>query len=226
MRAKLNMSLDGIVLTIPPKSAVDRENYCRGAATHMWRKPSEANSPELAGQSALPRQVPLARVVPMWGGVSVGGFSVVTFHKTRKMSADEWVNCVKKGKLRTALASINPQKPDGPWTVLCDGERFLHTRASNQAYRGAKVTLLTVPPRSPDLNPVEKFWSWLRRELVALDLKDLKNRRPALGKAAFKKRVRSLCHSQRAKAVARNVAKSWRKTCVAVVAARGAAVKG
>ena len=131
-----------------------------------------------------------------------------------------------EGNLRRAMASINPQRPDGPWTVLCDGERFLHARASMAACRRIMVQLLTAPSRSPDLNPVEKFWSWLRRELVALDLKDLKNRRPALGKAAFKQRVRNLCRTQRAKVVARNIAKSWRKTCVAVVAARGAAVKG
>ena len=85
---------------------------------------------------------------------------------------------------------------------------------------------MKVPPRSPDLNPVENFWSWLRRELVALDLKDLKSRRPAIGKAAFKQRVRNLCRTQRAQVVAQNVAKSWRKTCEAVVASRGAAVKG
>ena len=74
----------------------------------------------------------------------------------------------------------------------------------------AKGTVLAVPPRSPDLNPVEKFWSWLRRELLALDLKDLKTGRPALGKTAFKKRVRSLCRTQKAKLVAQNVARSWR----------------
>ena len=46
------------------------------------------------------------------------------------------------------------------------------------------------------------------------------------GKVAYRRRVRSLCRSQRAKVAARNIAKSWRKTCAAVVAARGAAVKG
>ena len=65
----------------------------------------------------------------------------------------------------------------------------------------------------------------MRRELVALDLRGLKNGRPALGKSAFKLRVRSVCRTQRAKRVARNIAKSWRKTCRAVVAAKGAAVR-
>ena len=192
----------------------------------MWRKPSEANSPELAGQNSLPRQVPLARTLPMWGGVSAGGFSVVAFHQTKKMSVDEWVGHLERGRLRAALSNINPQKPEGPWTVLCDGESFLHAKASKDACRQQKVKLLTVPPRSPDLNPVEKFWAWLRRELLALDLKDLKQKRPTLCKNAYQRRVRNLCRSQRAQTVAKNIARSWRKTCAAVVAAKGAGVKG
>ena len=40
-------------------------------------------------------------------------------------------------------------------------------------------------------------------------------------KTAYKERVRRLCHSQRAQSVASNIAKSWRKTCSAVVKANG-----
>ena len=43
-----------------------------------------------------------------------------------------------------------------------------------------------IPPRSTDLRPVEKFWSWLRRKLRAMDLKDAVAKRPVLGKMAYK----------------------------------------
>ena len=92
----------------------------------------------------------------------------MAFHQSKKMGTDEWMGYVERGKLRAALVAINPQKPNGPWTVLCDGEKFLHSRRAVDACRRQKVRLLKVPPRSPDLNPVEKFWSWLRRELIAL----------------------------------------------------------
>ena len=35
---------------------------------------------------------------------------------------------------------------------------------------------------SPDLNPIEKFWAWLRNRLRQRDLEDLQAGRPALGK--------------------------------------------
>ena len=60
------------------------------------------------------------------------------------------------------------------------------------------------PPRPPGLNPVEKFWGWLRKRLRAMDLADLKAKRRPLQKTALKARVRRLVQSARAKAVAKN----------------------
>ena len=48
-------------------------------------------------------------------------------------------------------------------------------------------------PVAAGLNPVEKFWSCLRRRLAALDLRDLKQRKVALSRAAFKARVQYVC---------------------------------
>ena len=42
-------------------------------------------------------------------------------------------------------------------------------------------------------NPMEKFWSCLRRRLAVLDLRDLKQRKVALSRAAFKARVLYVC---------------------------------
>ena len=44
--------------------------------------------------------------------------------------------------------------------------------------------------------------SWLRNRLRQRDLEDLQAGRPALGKTAFKTRVRATCHSQYARRVA------------------------
>ena len=85
-----------------------------------------------------------------------------------------------------------PVKEHGPWFVLCDNEAFLRTRDSAAAHAAANVILWSVPPRSPDLNPIEKFWAWLRNRLRQRDLEDLQAGRPALGKTAFKARVRAI----------------------------------
>ena len=41
------------------------------------------------------------------------------------MTADEFVEVVRKGKLTDAIRKLNPIKPDGPWFALCDNESFL-----------------------------------------------------------------------------------------------------
>ena len=99
----------------------------------------------------------------------------------------------------------------------CKNESFLRAPASRAAHSKKSVHLWGIPPRSPDLNPVEKFWSWLRRRLVALDLRDLKKRKVALGRAAFKLRVQSVCRSQKAQRVAASCALGFKKVCHEVI---------
>ena len=56
--------------------------------------------------------------------------------------------------------SFRPVRPNGPWVVLCDNESFLSSTKCGlpTVYRRAKIRLWHVPPKSPDLNPVEKYW--------------------------------------------------------------------
>ena len=226
VREKLSFAMDGVVLGIPPRDPTDRLNFCKHAETHMYRKPSESLAPELAGDDDFAKQLPLARALPMWGGCSAGGFAAVLFHRSKKCSVEEWVTAVNQGKLTKAIKALRPSRPRGPWYVLCDNEHFLSSQPSQAAHRRANVVLWHIPAHSPDLNPVERFWSWLRRKLRAMDLSDAVSGRPVLGKMAYKSRVRRVIMTQKAQTTAANIAKGLRKTCRAVVAARGAAVKG
>ena len=85
------------------------------------------------------------------------------------------------------------------------------------------VRLWNLPAKSPDLNPVEMFWSWLRRKLRAMDMADMRKKRRPLGKTADTVRVKSVMRSQRAHTVAKGFAKTLRKTCKQVVYRKGAA---
>ena len=80
-----------------------------------------------------------------------------------------------------------------------------------------------MPAGSPYLNPVEKFWSWLRREVKKKDLQDLVAGRPSIGKTAFKLRVQNIVSSMRAKRAAASCAGSLRKTADQVIRKKGAA---
>ena len=78
------------------------------------------------------------------------------------------------------------------------------------------------------MNPVEKFWSWLRRKLRALDLEDAVKRRPVLTKAQYIQRVRRVVATKSAQAAAKNIALGLKKVCKEVVSKKvnGGATRG
>ena len=217
-----SFSMDGIILTRAPTDPIDRANYCRQGDTHMYRKAGERAMADLAGAEAYSGQVPMDRVVPLWGGIALGGAQCVLFHEKRKLKAVDWAKCVRSGKLSDAVKSLKPVRKRRPWRVLCDNEKFLKAKVSLEAYKAKGLKMEFVPPRSPDLNPIERFWSWLRRALRKRDLEDLMQKRPLLGRTAFKARVRAIIRSQKAREVAKNYVRGFRKVCQTVSKKKGA----
>ena len=226
LRERLSFAMDGVVFTLPPPDPTDRLNFCRHGDTHVWRKKSEAWLPQLGGDDPFAKQAPLSRLVPLWGGVSPGGFAVVCVHERRKITAEEWVAVVRQRKLRNAVLSLNPARKTGVKHVLCDNERFLTTAASTRAMRQAKIRLWHIPPLSPDLNPVEKFWAWMRRALRSMDLADCVAGRPVLTRQQYTARIRAVARSQRAQRAAAACATGLRRVCQEVQRRKGAATRG
>ena len=74
-----------------------------------------------------------------------------------------------------------PHRVPRPWLILCDNEGFLTSKVAKKAHAEKGIALWQIPPRSPDLNPIEKFWGWLRREMRRRDLEDWNAKRPPLG---------------------------------------------
>ena len=118
---------------------------------------------------------------------------------------------------------MRPVLKRGPWWVLCDNESFLRTKQSIAANRANRIKLWKLPAKSPDLNPIERFWAWLRKELLRRDLADLAARRAVLGKFAYKQRVQGILRSKKAQEVAANIAGGLRKVCKLVIKKKGAA---
>ena len=114
-------------------------------------------------------------------------------------------------------------KANGPYHVICDSESFLRAKVCNNAHKAVKVKLWSIPAKSPDLNPVERFWAWLRRRLRTLDLRDAVAGRPVLGKIAYKARVRAVCRTKKAQEVAASQAKLMKRVCNLVLKKKGAA---
>ena len=133
---------------------------------------------------------------------------------------------MKEKALINAIKSLKPVQRSGPWHVLCDNEPFLRAHVCQEVYRKQRIVLWKIPARSPDLNPVEKFWGWLRRELRRRDLADLVKKRPVLGKMAYKLRIGAVIRSAKAQRVAKNYAAGLEKVCREVIKKKGAMTRG
>jgi len=91
------------------------------------------------------------------------------------------------------------------------------------AYRAKKITLWDVPAKSPDMNPIEMYWGWIRRKLRLMDLADLRLKRRPLGKSAYIIRVKNVMKTEKSQTVAKNFARRFRTACQQVLKRGGAA---
>ena len=221
-RKKLSLSMNGVVITMPPSDPTDRANFVRHGDDFEWRKPGQKHDAHSLGTDDYPHQAPLSRVVPLWAGISEGGVAPIIFHKKRKLNKIEWTKAVHAGKLTNAIKALSPVKTNGPWHVLTDNESFLHAGISQKEHRLAKVKMWFIPPKSPDLNPIERFWSWLRRQLRQMDLNDQCAKRPVLSKPQYIARVRALLKTEKAKLAASHIARGQKKICQIIVDRKGA----
>ncbi|CAL1158588.1 unnamed protein product [Cladocopium goreaui] len=152
LRQKLSFSMDGCVLTMPPKNLTERLNYLHSGQTHMWRLKSERLEPSLAGQDCFAKQSPLDRCIPLWGGLSEGGFATVVFHAKKKLTKAEWIRVLQAGKVASAIKSLRPVKKDalkkrpwiGKWAYKTRIKNLLKSaHAQNAAKRIAKGYIKT-----------------------------------------------------------------------------------
>ena len=165
-------------------------------------------------------------MIPLWGGLGPGGFAPILWHSERKTDNVEWSAAVRAGSLTSALRALNPGKTCGPWKVLCDNESFLEHDQSVKAYRKPRITLVHIPAKSPDLNPVGESWGWARTQMHKMDLEDFSAGRPVPSPAAYKERLRCLLSSAEAQQKARNFYGNLRTVAAKIVRAKGHAVKG
>ena len=126
-------------------------------------------------------------------------------------------------RARGAIQTLNPAKRTGPYAALCDGESFLHAKKLQPLYSRKRIVMWQCPAKSPDLNPVEMFWGWLRKRLRKMDLADLRAKKPPLDKAAYIARVKATIRTAKAQQVAKAFAKKLRSSCAQVVRRKGAA---
>lgn len=64
-------------------------------------------------------------------------------------------------------------------TIIMDNATFHKSLKTKNLIEGAGCNLLFLPPYSPDFNPIEKFWAWLKKRLREI-INSFKNLQDAL----------------------------------------------
>ena len=146
----------------------------------------------------------------------------ITFHRNKKLDRFQWKEVIKQGKLMQVVRKLQPGRHVGPRRILCDNESFLNAKIIRPLYNKNRIRLMPIPAHSPDLNPIESFWSWLRRELRRRDLEDLRLKKPALTKTQYRRRVQDIIRTVKAQKVAKAKFQNLKKVCKEVLKKKGA----
>ena len=184
----MHMVLDGVTLTMPPKTLSGREKHAAQRLTSMWMCSGERLQNDVHTYNRYGIQ--LGTKIPLWGGFSGGNqFTLRLWTSTPKMTREEW-----EAQIPFVKAAIDDAYGDGaPSTawVWHDNERFL---LCPEVYKAHGMKLVRFPPNSGDLNPIETVWAWLRRDLMLREQADIQNGR-WLTPQQFRQRCAQLLHS-------------------------------
>lgn len=50
--------------------------------------------------------------------------------------------------------------------IFCDNARYYRNKAVTEYLRGSKIRLHFLPPYSPNLNPIERLWKWMKERVI------------------------------------------------------------
>jgi transposase len=89
-----------------------------------------------------------------FGFYALGGVSVVEFKENSK-----------KENVCSFLEEVRANNPDRTMLLFLDNLRSHTAQATRQRAQELGITLVYLPPYSPDLNPIEQLWRCLKREI-------------------------------------------------------------
>lgn len=184
----MQMVLDGVTLTMPPKPLAMRQKHAAQRITSMWLRDGEALDNDLHTFNRY--GVQLGTKVPLWGGFSGNGqFTLRLWTPQPKMKKEEWAALVPeiKAAMDDAYDGCEKARPK----VWHDNERFL---LQPDVYKANGLHLHRFPPNSGDLNPIETVWAWLRKDLAKREMEDNVAKR-FLTPAQFRQRAAQILNS-------------------------------
>lgn len=101
--------------------------------------------------------------------------------------------------------------PNEQWHFLQDNASYHGARASHQWFHNNGVSLIPLPPHSPDLNPIENLWADLKRRVEARNASNIQELKKIIGEE-WTNTTTDLCS---------RLAHSMQRRCESVVEVQG-----
>ena len=156
--AHLNLCLDGVTFTSPPKPLNAREKHLAQCITHMCMKTGENHNSTVHTHNRY--GVQLGTKVPLWGGFTGSGVFPLRLRTARaKMTKTERVQ--KMPRIKKAIDKHGKPRGTIKAMVWHDDENPLFAPAE---YRKHGMQMVNFPTKSGDLNPIERVWAKLKQK--------------------------------------------------------------
>ena len=102
--------------------------------------------------------------VMIWGGISRRGQTQLFIYRLdegEKSNKESYVDCLES----SLIDAMNGRFGDGKWRFLQDNARPHKAEYTMDFLEDANVRVIEHPPYSPDLNPIEKVWAWMKADI-------------------------------------------------------------
>jgi transposase len=112
--------------------------------------------------------------IMVWGGISRKGqthLKIYRLDQGETVTAESYVDCLKKN----LIDFMEQRHGQDKWRLVQDNARP-HTAGHTQDFlEGKNIKVIVHPPYSPDLNPIEKVWAWMKSEIGQTTYDDIKD---------------------------------------------------
>ena len=108
----------------------------------------------------------------IWGGISRRGQTplyVYRLDRGETVTAEAYVECLEEN----LLSVMDGKFCKGKWRLLQDNARPHTAGYTFDFFDENGVKVMVHPPYSPDLNPIEKVWAWMKAEIGQTTYKDI-----------------------------------------------------
>jgi transposase len=103
--------------------------------------------------------------VMVWGGISRKGLTDLYYWKVDQgytVNAKEYVKCLKE----TLIDKMDNLYGTSNWRLMQDNARVHTASYTKEFFIKNDIKVINHPPYSPDLNPIEKIWAYLKKKVM------------------------------------------------------------